>query len=159
MPRQDGKWNPHSSYHRDGRFHMKSFGRKFEPAQKRQPLTGVFKGTEHLGSFGGHFPKTLGAKCDPKDFTGVIEVLPELLDLNTAQWSGPTVANQRNGSAGLQTRSNSLPLLVAISCGLKNSVAISVQKSDSDSVCLGSNPSSSATPISPRRITPSAAPA
>jgi hypothetical protein len=49
------KWDVHNSYHLDGTKHMKSHGRKVDlPIARRQPLTGVFRGTEHLGAFGGH---------------------------------------------------------------------------------------------------------
>jgi hypothetical protein len=49
------------------------------PPQKRQPLTGRFVGCEDLGAYGGHGPKTVGAICDPVDFSGVLEVPPGLL--------------------------------------------------------------------------------
>jgi hypothetical protein len=76
-PRGDKGWNPHTSYHRNGNFHMKSYNNKFF-VQKRQPLTGSFRGTEHLGLNAGH-AKRVGAICDPKDFSGVIEVAPGIL--------------------------------------------------------------------------------
>jgi hypothetical protein len=73
-PRSDGYWNPHTSYHLDGMLHMKSYGRKVLPSTMRQPLTGVFRGTEHLGAYTGHGPKGVGAICDPTAFSGIIEV-------------------------------------------------------------------------------------
>jgi hypothetical protein len=78
MPRGDRDWDPHTSYHLDGTVHMKSHGRKVLPAQKRQPLTGVFRGAEHLGVYGGH-GKSSGAIYDPSAFTGVVEVPPRVL--------------------------------------------------------------------------------
>jgi hypothetical protein len=78
IPRNDGKWNPHASYHRDGTFHSKSFNHKMS-SSKRQPLTEAFKGCEHLGMNAGHGPKTIGAICDPAMFTDVIEVPPGIL--------------------------------------------------------------------------------
>ncbi len=79
MPRADGEWNVHTSYHRDGRLHLKSYGRTvFEPI-KCQPLTGAFKGTEHLGAFAGHGPTCVGAICEPSAFSGVVEVKPGVL--------------------------------------------------------------------------------
>ena len=78
-PRGDRDWNPHSSYHRDGRFHMKSWGHKIDSRQKRQPLTGAFRGTEHLGAYAGHGPKRVGAICDPTAFSGIVEVAPGVL--------------------------------------------------------------------------------
>ena len=77
IPRGDRAWEPHLSYHRDGRVHSKSFGHKFFPG-KRQPLNETFKGTEHLGMFGGH-GKSIGAICNPADFSGVVEVEPGVL--------------------------------------------------------------------------------
>jgi hypothetical protein len=78
MPRGDRDWDPHTSYHLDGRVHMKSYDRKILPAQKRQPLTGVFRNAEHLGVYAGH-GKGSGAICAPSAFTGVVEVPPGIL--------------------------------------------------------------------------------
>src|SRR5262245_23069895 len=70
-PTVDGNWNPHSSLHKDGTFHMKSHDEKML-IQKRQPPASI-KGAEHLGAYGGFGPKSIGAVCDPADFTGVFE--------------------------------------------------------------------------------------
>jgi hypothetical protein len=67
----------HASYHRDGTFHQKGNGGKFM-RQKRQPLTAAFKGSEHLGGYGGH-GKSTGAICDPNAFDGVVIVEPGIL--------------------------------------------------------------------------------
>jgi hypothetical protein len=75
LPRSDKRWNPHASYHLDGNFHSKTFNdTKMGLPKKRQPLTGVFRGTENLGSYAGHAPKAVGAICDPAAFSGVVEV-------------------------------------------------------------------------------------
>jgi len=79
LPRTDRTWNPHTSYHHDGALHMKSFGSKPFLPTKRQPLTGSFHGTEHLGAYKGHGPKSVGAVCDPTDFSEVVEVAPGVL--------------------------------------------------------------------------------
>jgi hypothetical protein len=79
IPRSDPKWNPHTSYHLDGTLHMKTFGGKALLPRKRQPLTGPFRGTEHLGVYKGHGLKGVGAICDPTDFSGVMEVAPGVL--------------------------------------------------------------------------------
>jgi hypothetical protein len=80
IPRNDSDWNPHTSYHRDGTFHSKSFRHKtLFGARKRQPLTDKFRGVEHIGMFAGHGPKTVGAICDPLMFSGVMEVPPGIL--------------------------------------------------------------------------------
>jgi hypothetical protein len=44
IPRGDRDWDPHTSYHLDGRLHVKSHGKKSLPPQKRRPLTSTFKG-------------------------------------------------------------------------------------------------------------------
>jgi hypothetical protein len=77
-PSADRDWNPHTSYHLDGTFHMKSHGRTVH-RQKRQPLAGTFRGNEPLGSYAGHGPKGVGAICDPSAFSGVVEVSPGVL--------------------------------------------------------------------------------
>jgi hypothetical protein len=79
MPRAELDWDVHASYHRDGRLHMKSNGRKVLPPQKHQPLTGAFRATQNLGRFSGHGPKRVGAVCDPTVFSGVVEVGPGVL--------------------------------------------------------------------------------
>jgi hypothetical protein len=79
LPRGDQNWDPHTSYHLDGTLHMKSHDRKVLPPQKRQPLTGAFRGSEHLGVYYGHAPKSVGAICDPTAFSGVVEVAPGVL--------------------------------------------------------------------------------
>ena len=42
LPRADGQWNPHGSYHLKGQFHQKSNDRKMDSAKQLQPLTGKF---------------------------------------------------------------------------------------------------------------------
>jgi hypothetical protein len=79
LPRGDQNWDPHTSYHLDGTLHMKGYGRKVLPPQKRQPLTGAFRGSEHLGVYYGHAPKSVGAICDPTAFSEVVEVVPGVL--------------------------------------------------------------------------------
>jgi hypothetical protein len=78
IPRGVSGWDPHTSYHRDGTFHSKSFGKEIGQSESRQPLNKDFKGTEHLGAYAGH-GKSIGAVCSPDDFTGVIEVEPGTL--------------------------------------------------------------------------------
>jgi hypothetical protein len=79
IPRGDADWDVHTSYHLDGTLHLKSHGRTVLPPQKRQPLTGVFRGTEHLGNSMGHSPKSVGAVCNRTAFSGVVEVVPGVL--------------------------------------------------------------------------------
>jgi hypothetical protein len=73
VPRAKSGWDPHNSYHLDGTFHAKSFGRKLQ-VEQRQPLNDNFRGAEHLGAYSGYGPKTVGAICDPSAFAGVVEV-------------------------------------------------------------------------------------
>jgi len=79
LPRGDEDWDPHTSYHLDGTRHMKSYDRKVLPPEKRQPLTGAFRGSEDLGFYAGHGPKGVGAICDPTAFSGVVKVAPGVL--------------------------------------------------------------------------------
>jgi hypothetical protein len=81
IPRNDSDWEPHTSYHRDGTFHAKSFDRKFAANMpKRQPLSsGAFQGAEHMGTYLGHAPKSVGAVCDPTMFSGIMEVPADVL--------------------------------------------------------------------------------
>jgi len=79
QPRGDEDWNPHTSYHLDGTLHMKSYDRKVLTPQKRQPLTGTFRGSEDLGFFAGHGTRGIGAICDPTAFSGVVRVAPGVL--------------------------------------------------------------------------------
>jgi hypothetical protein len=79
IPRGDRAWDAHTSYHLDGTMHSKSFGRVFSAGLKLQLLTGPFHGTAHLGIYGGHGPKTVGAICDPAVFSGVVEFPPGVL--------------------------------------------------------------------------------
>lgn len=79
VPRGDRGWDPHTSYHRDGTFHMKSHGHT-GLSRRRQPLRGSFRGTENLGVYScGHGPNTVGAICDATAFSGVVEVTPGVL--------------------------------------------------------------------------------
>jgi hypothetical protein len=79
IPRRDRGWDVHTSYHLDGTLHMKSFGHKVLAPRRLQPLTTAFRGSEHLGIFYGHGPKSVGAICDPTDFSGVVTLQPGLL--------------------------------------------------------------------------------
>jgi hypothetical protein len=78
IPRGPGTENPHASYHRDGTFHQKGHDRVMR-REKRPPLTGGFKGCQHLDVYGGHAPKVVGVTCDATKLTSVLEVPNELL--------------------------------------------------------------------------------
>jgi hypothetical protein len=88
MAPRDPDWDLHTSYHLDGTWHTKSHGRAFLRPHKRQPLTGTFRGSEPLGVYAGHAPKLVGAICDPRAFSGVVEV-------------GPGVVGPRHGAVAV----------------------------------------------------------
>ena len=84
-------------YLKTGTFHMKSHDRvMLGPRRKQSPA--AVKGTEHLGAYGGFGPKSVGAICDPADFTGVFEVLPRVL------WATKRDGDNRPHGAGLGRR-------------------------------------------------------
>lgn len=74
LPRSDRDWDVHTSYHKNGNLHMKSYGRMVLSPMKRQPLRGDFRGTVDLGTFAGYGPKGVGAICDRPVFSGVVTV-------------------------------------------------------------------------------------
>jgi hypothetical protein len=86
IPRTDRDWDPHWTYHSDGRFHAKSRGH-IVLEKKLQPLTGPFRGTEHLGSLMGYGPKSVGAICDPATVRWIHQgkIFSELVDVVPAQ--------------------------------------------------------------------------
>src|SRR6266446_10875232 len=57
----------------------KSYGAIIGTPLKRQPLGDAFGGSEHLGIYGGHGTRNIGAVCDPAAFTGVVIVEPGIL--------------------------------------------------------------------------------
>jgi len=73
-PTGESERDVHTSYHADGTLHVKSYGRVALSPYERQPLTGAFRGTEHLGTQSGYAPRGVGAICDPADFSGILEV-------------------------------------------------------------------------------------
>ena len=78
LPRGDREWDVHTSYRLDGTLHMKSHGSMVFTSDRRQPLNGTFRGSEHLGTYFGYGPKSVGAICDPMAFAGVVEVSPDV---------------------------------------------------------------------------------
>jgi hypothetical protein len=69
------KWNPHGSWHKDGRVHHKSFNKKFLPAERQKP-NAEFKGTYNLITRGiaSDEPRLFGVPCDPTKFSEIIEI-------------------------------------------------------------------------------------
>jgi hypothetical protein len=76
QPRSDRGWDPHVSFHFNGKLHFKSHGRVVLK-KERQPLSDTFRGTVHLGGHGGHGKSAI---CDRKAFNGVVEVESDVLD-------------------------------------------------------------------------------
>jgi len=75
------------------RSNQKSHDIKVMP-QKRQRLDSI-KESEHLGAYGGYGPKTVGAVCDPRDFTGVFEAPPGVLGPRNCQVVVDLLADER----------------------------------------------------------------
>jgi hypothetical protein len=75
------KWNPHGSWHRDGRLHHKSFNKKMFPVEPRQEPNAEFKGAHNLITRGIALdePRTFGVVCDPTKFSDVMEIPVEIL--------------------------------------------------------------------------------
>jgi hypothetical protein len=70
------KWNPHGSWHRDGRLHHKSFDQKEFPAEQKQEPNAAFKGTHNLITRGiaSDEPRAFGVRCDPTKFSEIMEI-------------------------------------------------------------------------------------
>jgi hypothetical protein len=70
------KWNPHGSWHRDGRLHHKSFDQKIFPAEPRQKPDAEFKGTYNLLTRGiaSDESRAFGVRCDPTKFSEIMEI-------------------------------------------------------------------------------------
>jgi hypothetical protein len=65
------KWNPHGSWHRDGRLHHKSFNKRLLPAEPRQEPNAhqlIMRGIA-LDE-----PRAFGVTCDPTEFSDVVEI-------------------------------------------------------------------------------------
>lgn len=80
FPRDEAGWDPHASYHRDGRHHHKSHDRKMI-ITPRQPPTVGFRGTEQMLTTPIELENVRAVKalCDPSQFTGVFEIPGGLL--------------------------------------------------------------------------------
>ena len=76
IPRPDGAWNPHASYHRDGRLHQKGHDQKMLPASQRQKPDSSFRGTEQMLStpIEPETGREVKALCDPSQFSDIFEI-------------------------------------------------------------------------------------
>ncbi len=104
FPRDEPGWDPHASYHSDGRLHQKSHDRKMLAFQRQIPGPG-FKGTEQMQTteLDLESVRAVKARCDPSQFTGVLETPGEIL-----LQGGHTIAvdlTEANGSAVAQPSS------------------------------------------------------
>jgi hypothetical protein len=75
------EWNPHGSWHKDGRLHHKSFNQKILPVGQRQEPNFEFKGTHNLITRGiaSDEPRTFGVPCDPTKFSEIMEISADIL--------------------------------------------------------------------------------
>jgi hypothetical protein len=73
---------------------LKTYGDK-TVEKKVQPLTGTFRGTVDLGTYGGHGPKGVGAICDPTAFNRVIEDFVRERDIPILLTLCANIANAR----------------------------------------------------------------
>jgi hypothetical protein len=79
IPRSDGQWNPHASWHFDGRFHHKIYGHPVAFQQRQRP-DASFKGNGNIILT----PVTadarvVGAACDRSEFDGVLVIPASIL--------------------------------------------------------------------------------
>lgn len=76
----DSKWDPHTSYHRDGGFHHKSYDQKVITSRKQIPNAG-FQGTEQMliRPFELEMIRAAKVLCNPSQFTGVFEIPGDLI--------------------------------------------------------------------------------
>ena len=69
------KWNPHGSWHKDGRTHHKSYDRKSFARQRQKPDSN-FTGSENLITrpIARNEPRAFGVPCHPAEFSQVMEI-------------------------------------------------------------------------------------
>jgi hypothetical protein len=74
------KWNPHGSWHRNGRLHHKSFHKKVLSDERQKP-DASFEGTYNLITRGlaSDEPRAFGVLCDRTKFSEVMEIPIEIL--------------------------------------------------------------------------------
>jgi hypothetical protein len=81
LPRNNRRgWDPHASYHNDGRLHQKSYNKKLQVFQRQIPGP-KFQGTENMLMTSLDLEDTRSVKvlCDPGLFNGVLEIPGEVL--------------------------------------------------------------------------------
>ncbi|MBI3249967.1 MAG: hypothetical protein HYZ50_26020 [Deltaproteobacteria bacterium] len=103
LPLNDSDWDPHTSYHRDGRFHHKSYDQKLITSQKQLPNAG-FRGTEQMliRPFELEMIRAAKVLCDPSQFTGVFEIPGDPMRqrgcgvaIDLTEMNGPPLASPR----------------------------------------------------------------
>ena len=74
-PKDWKNWDPHTSYHANGRLHQKWFGEEFMILQASKPDS-CFRGTANVNrlSVGPNVPRALGVVCRPDEFSDVFEI-------------------------------------------------------------------------------------
>ena len=74
IPRRDGEWNPHVSWHVDGGFHHKTYDHRIV-RQERQRPDASFRGSENMILTPVTAdPRVVGAMCDRSQFDGLLVV-------------------------------------------------------------------------------------
>jgi hypothetical protein len=68
-------WGPHSSYHANGRYHVKTHNRAHHPRCLQKPDAN-FKGIENLATLGiaAHEPRETNAPCKVNSFREIFEI-------------------------------------------------------------------------------------
>lgn len=76
VPRTDRKWDPHASFHRDGRVHQKSHDRRIPPIRHEMKPDDSFRGAVSLGLYviDARSVAAVGAVCEPGLFDDVLAI-------------------------------------------------------------------------------------
>jgi hypothetical protein len=92
------RWDPHGSLHKDGRFHSKSWGQKTFPQQRQKPDSN-FKGTLQMVTrpIASDEPRKFNVRCDPTEFSEIMEVPVGLLSSETYATYIAVDATEPNG--------------------------------------------------------------
>ncbi|MBI3860072.1 MAG: hypothetical protein HY296_07560 [Thaumarchaeota archaeon] len=103
LPLNDPDWDPHTSYHRDGLLHHKSYDKKLFVSKKQLP-DARFRGTEQMliRPFELEMIRAAKVLCNPSQFTGVFEIPGDLIRqrgcgvaIDLTEGNGPPLAQPR----------------------------------------------------------------
>jgi hypothetical protein len=98
------KWNPHGSLHKDGQLHHKSFDKKMSHKQVQKP-DADFKGPHNFITrpISADEPRAFGVKCDPAEFSEVMEVPVSILSAKRYETSVSIDLTEPGGSPSPNT--------------------------------------------------------